>query len=54
LWLESTFHNSQPLNKKQDCLVTFVHWKLLSNGYLVLHSKQVRALTPIESTFKVS
>lgn len=40
LWLESTFHNSQPLSKKPDCLVIFVHWKLLSNGYLVLHSKQ--------------
>ncbi|KAK4001999.1 hypothetical protein OUZ56_003858 [Daphnia magna] len=38
-WLESTFHNSEPL-KKEDCIVTFLHWMLLRNGFFVLHSKE--------------
>nr|SVE74887.1 EOG090X0GPB [Daphnia carinata] len=38
-WLESTFHNSPPL-KKEDCIVTFLHWMLLRNGFLVLHSEE--------------
>nr|SVE75470.1 EOG090X0GPB [Daphnia dolichocephala] len=38
-WLESTFHNCQPV-KKEDCLIIFIHWRLLRNGFLVLHSKE--------------
>nr|SVE73901.1 EOG090X0GPB [Daphnia atkinsoni] len=38
-WLESTFHTSRPL-KKEDCIVTFLHWMLLRNGFRVLHSKE--------------
>ena len=34
--LEPIFRCSQPLKKKQDCLIVFIHWKLVKNNFLSL------------------